>query len=167
MDALTARRRLLPALLMSALAPLAHAQSASTSASSTSALGEITVTAAPEDGSAKPVKLKRLRTPSSGCRGEILRYSFDAGTEYENRTAETRRAAIVRWLTAQKSPRNPLPLATARLSQPSGAGLLGAASHFLRYRGKENSFVSPLTGLDLFSCLPTLPASLRSPLRVG
>ncbi|QBE64954.1 TonB-dependent receptor domain-containing protein [Pseudoduganella lutea] len=46
MDALTARRRLLPALLMSALAPLAHAQTtASATASSTSALGEITVTA--------------------------------------------------------------------------------------------------------------------------
>jgi hemoglobin/transferrin/lactoferrin receptor protein len=42
MDAFTARRRLLPALLMSALAPLAHAQADSPP---TSALGEITVTA--------------------------------------------------------------------------------------------------------------------------
>ncbi|WP_338765570.1 TonB-dependent receptor [Massilia sp. METH4] len=43
MDALTARRRLLPALIMSALAPLAHAQSAAPT--TTTALGEITVTA--------------------------------------------------------------------------------------------------------------------------
>lgn len=47
MDALIARRRLLPALLMSALAPLAHAQS-------TSALGEITVTAQRDAALAKP-----------------------------------------------------------------------------------------------------------------
>ncbi|HEX8603073.1 MAG TPA: TonB-dependent receptor [Pseudoduganella sp.] len=47
MDALIARRRLLPALLMSALAPLAHAQT-------TSALGEITVTAQRDAAPARP-----------------------------------------------------------------------------------------------------------------
>ena len=66
MDALTARRRLLPALLMSALAPLAHAETpaastTSATASSTSALGEITVTA---DRDAQVVDLDpaRMRT---------------------------------------------------------------------------------------------------------
>lgn len=54
MDALTARRRLLPALMMSALAPLAHAQATSSAPSSaTSALGEITVTAARDATAAK------------------------------------------------------------------------------------------------------------------
>lgn len=49
MDALIARRRLLPALLMSALAPLGHAQTTTT----TNALGEITVTAQRERDDAK------------------------------------------------------------------------------------------------------------------